>query len=128
MLKGQDLTPTFGAHACARSALRARQRRWRPQRSSPRALSAVISISAAPAAHARRDGPRAAGQTVPEGTQTCCRGSGAPPGAQSCVAGAHAASPLPCSSLRILEITRGPRRPRQSAPLLCLAHAVATLF
>ena len=38
MLKGQDLTPAFGAHACARSALRARQRRWRPQHRSPREL------------------------------------------------------------------------------------------
>ena len=42
--------------------------------------------------------------------------------------GLYRYTPLPCSSLRILEITRGPRRPRQSAPLLCLAHAVATLF
>ena len=28
ILKGQDLTPIFRAHACARSALRARQSRW----------------------------------------------------------------------------------------------------
>ena len=49
ILKGQDLTPIFRAHACARSALRARESRWRPQHSSPRAaLGAVISISAAP--------------------------------------------------------------------------------
>ena len=62
ILKGQDLTPIFRAHACARSALRARQSRWRPQRSSPRAaLGAVISISAAPVARMRRGGPRAAG-------------------------------------------------------------------
>ena len=38
ILKGQDLTPIFRAHACARSALRARQSRWRPQRSSPSGL------------------------------------------------------------------------------------------
>jgi hypothetical protein len=49
ILKGQDLTPIFRAHACARSALRMRQSRWRPQHSSPRAaLGAVISMSTAP--------------------------------------------------------------------------------
>ena len=75
ILKGQDLTPIFRAHACARSALRARQSRWRLQRSSPRAaLGAVISISAAPAARMRLGGPGAAGQSAPEGAQAGCRG------------------------------------------------------
>jgi hypothetical protein len=105
ILKGQDLTPIFRAHACARSALRARQSRWRLQRSSPRAaLGAVISISAAPVARMRRGGPRAAGQSVSEGARAGCCGSGAPLGTQSCAAGAHAttADRLPTRTFLLL--------------------------
>ena len=100
MLKGQDLTPDFGAHASVRSALRA------PATQQPESVGCRhFDIGGSRGAHAPRMRAAVARERldsrflkVPD--QAGCRGSGAPPGAQSCAAGAqscaagaHAASP-----------------------------------